>query len=86
MTQPSPTKQYLPKEITTACPGPVRRRSPRIIAPLEIIVLPPRMMFWGPAIIARRDTLFPVSYRRFVDKLTEAEQYNPTVSMNSAFE
>lgn len=45
MTQPSPTKQYLPKEITTACPGPVRRRSPRIIAPLEIIVLPPRMMF-----------------------------------------
>ena len=61
ITQPSPIRQYLPKEMTTACPGPVRRKSPRIIAPLEIIVFPPRMIFCGPAIVARRDTLFPVS-------------------------
>jgi hypothetical protein len=64
MTHPSPTRQYRPKEMTTACPGPVRRRSPRIIAPLEMMVFPPRMMFCGPAIVARRDTLFPVSYKR----------------------
>ena len=62
MTQPSPTRQYLPSEITTAWPGPVRLKSPRMIAPLDIIVLPPRMMFCGPAIVARRDTLFPVSW------------------------
>lgn len=45
ITQPSPTRQYLPKEITTACPGPVRLKSPRMIAPLEMTVLPPRMIF-----------------------------------------
>lgn len=61
MTQPSPTRQYLPKEITTACPGPVRLRSPRIIAPLEMMVFPPRIIFCGPAIVARLETLLPVS-------------------------
>jgi hypothetical protein len=61
MTQPSPIRQYLPKEMTTACPCPVRRKSPRIIAPLDIIVFPPRMMFCGPEMVARLDTLFPVS-------------------------
>lgn len=45
ITQPSPTRQYLPKEITTACPGPVRLKSPRMMAPLEMIVLPPKMIF-----------------------------------------
>jgi hypothetical protein len=33
-----------------------------MIDPLEMIVFPPRMMFWGPAIVARRETLFPVSW------------------------
>jgi len=63
MTQPSPTKQYRPREITTACPGRDWRRSPRIIAPLEMMVLPPRIMFCGPAIVARLETLFPVSWK-----------------------
>jgi hypothetical protein len=62
MTQPSPTRQYLPSEMTTACPGPVRLRSPRMMAPLEMMVLPPRIMFCGPAIVARRETLLPVSF------------------------
>lgn len=64
ITHCSPIRQYLPREMTTACPGPVRRRSPRMIAALEIIVFPPRIIFWGPAIVARRETLFPVSYVR----------------------
>ena len=59
---PSLIRQYLPREITTAWPGPVRLRSPRMIAVPEMIVFPPRMMFCGPAIVARRDTLLPVSY------------------------
>lgn len=59
---PSPIRQYLPKEITTVCPLPVRLKSPRMIAPFEIIVFPPRIMFCGPAMIALRDTLFPVSW------------------------
>jgi len=62
MTHPSPTRQYLPNDITTACPGPVRLRSPRMIAPLEIMVFPPKMMFCGPAIVALRETLLPVSF------------------------
>lgn len=62
ITQLSPTTQYLPKEMTTACPGPVRLRSPRMIAELDIIVFPPRIMFCGPAIVALLDTLLPVSY------------------------
>lgn len=62
MMQPSPIRQYLPKDITTACPGPVLLRSPRMIAPLDMIVLPPRMIFCGPAIVARRETLLPVSF------------------------
>jgi hypothetical protein len=45
ITHPSPTRQYLPKEMTTACPGPVLLKSPRMMAPLDMIVLPPRMMF-----------------------------------------
>ena len=61
MMQPSPTRQYLPREITTACPGPVLRRSPRMMAPFAMIVFPPRMMFCGPAMVARRETLLPVS-------------------------
>jgi len=44
-TQPSPTRQYLPNEMTTAWPGPVRLRSPRMMAPLDIIVFPPKIMF-----------------------------------------
>lgn len=34
-----------------------------MMAPLDIIVLPPRMMFCGPAIVARRETLLPVSFQ-----------------------
>lgn len=45
IVQPSETRQYLPREMTTACPGPVLRRSPLMIAPLEMMVFPPRMMF-----------------------------------------
>lgn len=33
-----------------------------MIAPLDMIVLPPRMIFCGPAIVARRETLLPVSF------------------------
>ena len=62
ITHPSPMRQYRPSEITTACPGPVRLRSPRMMAPLAMIVFPPRMMFCGPEIVALRETLFPVSY------------------------
>lgn len=51
MIQPSPTKQYLPSDMTTTCHGPVRLSSPRIIAPLDMIVLPPRIMFCGPAMV-----------------------------------
>lgn len=67
---PSPIKQYLPKEITTVCPLPVRLKSPRMIAPFEMIVFPPRIMFCGPAIIALRDTLFPVSW---INRSTRAD-------------
>jgi hypothetical protein len=58
---PSPIRQYLPRDITTVWPGPVRRRSPLIIAPLAMIVLPPKMIFCGPAMVALRETLLPVS-------------------------
>lgn len=67
MIQLSPTRQYLPKDMTTACPGPVLLRSPRMIALLDMMVLPPRMMFCGPAIVARRETLLPVSFERVYD-------------------
>ena len=63
ITHPSPIKQYLPREMTTVWPLPVRLKSPRMIAPFEMIVLPPRMIFCGPAMIALRDTLLPVSCR-----------------------
>ena len=62
ITHPSPMRQYLPRDITTAWPGPVRRRSPRMMAPLAMMVFPPRMMFCGPEMVALRETLFPVSY------------------------
>ena len=32
-----------------------------MMAPLAMMVLPPRMIFCGPAIVALRDTLLPVS-------------------------
>lgn len=86
MIHPSLIKQYLPSEITTADPVPVRLKSPRMIALLAIIVLPPSMMFCGPAIVARRETLLPVSY-------TVSEMIYPnnrargrTVSMYSPYE
>jgi hypothetical protein len=34
-----------------------------MMAPLDMIVLPPRIMFCGPAIVARRETLLPVSFQ-----------------------
>lgn len=42
-----------PIAITTVCPEPARLRSPRITAAVWMIVLPPRMMFWLPAIVCR---------------------------------
>ena len=71
ITQPSPIRQYRPREITTACPGPVLLRSPRIMAPLAMIVFPPRIMFCGPAIVARLETLLPVSYILHMNKSFE---------------
>lgn len=86
MMQPSPTRQYLPRDMTTAWPGPVLLRSPRIIAPLDMIVLPPRIMFCGPAIVARRETLLPVSFQRVQMISPSKIGLVHTVSMNSAFE
>ena len=86
MMQPSLIKQYLPSEITTADPVPVRLRSPRMIALLAMIVLPPSIIFCGPAMVARRETLLPVS-------CTVSEMVYPdngvrglTVSMYSPYE
>lgn len=75
ITHPSPMRQYRPSDITTAWPGPVRRRSPRMIAPLAMMVFPPSMMFCGPEMVALRETLFPVScvcaYGQFIRALRQ---------------
>lgn len=54
MTVPSPMRQYRPREMTTDGfePAPDLRRSPRMIEWGWMMVLPPRMMFCGPWIVA----------------------------------
>lgn len=57
-----------------------------MMAPLDMMVLPPRMMFCGPAIVARLETLLPVSFH-YVQIISLSEGgFVRTVSMNSAFE